>query len=273
MSAPVLKYPGAKWSLADWIVGHLPAHEVYLEPFFGSGAVFFTKAPSRMETINDLDGRLVNFFRVLRDEPAALVRAVEFTPWSRAEYELSYEVSPDPVEDARRFAVRCWQAFGSSTGTRVGWRNDVQGKLGRSTCHTWADLPDRIVAVTQRIRGVQIENRPALEVIARHAYANVLIYADPPYVTATRRDRLYAHEMTDADHRALIAALVTHPGPVLLSGYRCELYDELLAGWHSIDRTMLAEKGQTRVECLWLNGVAISQARQIGLPLGLEQSA
>lgn len=117
MIAPVLKYPGAKWRLAVWILERMPPHEQYVEPFFGSGAVFFRKQPSRLETINDLDGDVVNLFRVIREAPEELAAAAWATPWAREEYEASYERPGglDPAERARRFLVRCWQSHGSRT--------------------------------------------------------------------------------------------------------------------------------------------------------------
>lgn len=124
---PVLKYAGAKWRLADWIGGLLPPHEIYLEPFFGSGAVFFRKAPARLETINDIDGNVVNLFRVLREQTEQLAALVELTPWARDEYYASYEKSGNDLEDARRFLVRCWQAFGTMTAARTGWRHSATG--------------------------------------------------------------------------------------------------------------------------------------------------
>lgn len=190
--APVLKYPGAKWNLADWIIDHLPKHTTYVEPFFGSGAVFFKKHPSRVETINDLDSNITNLFKVIRDHPQELARVIDFTPWSREEYDTlllpagDTEVIPrtgDSIEDARRFLVRCWQAFGSKTSDRVGWKNEVQGKQGKNTVKIWCQLPKRIMDVAHRLKTVQVENRSALEVIERHRYPGVLIYCDPPLST------------------------------------------------------------------------------------------
>lgn len=264
---PVLKYPGAKWQMAAWIVSQFPEHEVYLEPFFGSGAVFFTKQPSRVETINDIDGRVVNFFRVLRERPDELVRQLELTPYARDEYDMSYEQAHDPLEDARRFAVRCFQAHGSVTGKRVGWRNDVQGKVSTALCQQWRALPERISNTAARLRGVQVEHRHAVEVIERFAFANVLIYADPPYVNETRSNKLYAYEMTDDDHTTLLTALNNHPGPVLISGYRCPLYDGALGNWLAVERRVRAEKAQERTEVLWLNEQAARMSRQSRLPL------
>ena len=141
--APVLKYPGSKWNLAQWIISHMPSHTVYLEPFFGSGAVFFNKQPSKVETINDIDGNVVNLFRVIRERPEELVALVEMTPWARDEYYASYEKTGDAMEDARRFLVRCWQAFGTRTYSKTGWRFDTTG--GINMPDKWARFPAEII--------------------------------------------------------------------------------------------------------------------------------
>lgn len=111
MSIPrILHYPGSKWSTADWIINHFPDHETYLEPFFGSGAVLFTKQRSQLETVNDLDVEIVNLFQVIRERPDELVYAIKFTPHSRQEYYNSYSMDgADELERARRLIVRLWQ--------------------------------------------------------------------------------------------------------------------------------------------------------------------
>lgn len=95
----ILNYPGSKWKLARTIVDIMPPHETYIEPFFGSGAVFFNKPAAKVTTINDMDSRIINFFRVCRDNPDKLIEKVWFTPHSREEYQLSYQVSEDPIEE------------------------------------------------------------------------------------------------------------------------------------------------------------------------------
>lgn len=258
---PLLKYPGAKWTLAPWIAAHFPAHRTYLEPYFGSGAVLFAKPPSRAEIVNDLDDEIVNLFRAIRDRPADLARAVALTPWAREEFAHA-NAEPDvadEVERARLFLVRCWQQIGSRTvsrGCRGTWRNSHRQD------HTgpWRSLPERVYEAAERLARVQIEHKPALDVIAAHASPDVLVYADPPYPLATRSRRQYRHEMTDEDHADLLAALDRHPGPVLLSGYRCALYDERLARWTRVDKAATAERGLARVESLWLNPVAARSA-------------
>lgn len=134
----------------------------------------------------------------------------------------------------------------------------------------WRNLPARILAATDRLREAQIEHRPALDIIARYAHTDCLIYADPPYVLRTRSEKQYQCEMTDADHTALLDALDAHPGPVLLSGYRCPLYDERLGHWRRVDQAALAEGGRRRIESLWLNERAASALAHRQLMLGAD---
>jgi DNA adenine methylase len=264
--APVLKYPGSKWRMASWIAAHLPAHTTYVEPYFGSGAVFFRKPPSRVETINDIDGRVVNLFRVIRDHTEALCDLTSLTPWARDEYEASYAVAADPVEDARRFLVRCWQAHGSRLGCRSGWRVDNRAGGDVLVAARWQRLPARIRVSAVRLRDAQIENRPALEVIENHRLPSALLYCDPPYLPEVRNGRMYECEMTRAEHRALLEALDRHPGPALVSGYASGLYDTALRHWRCVSRTAGIEGGQSRTERLWINPVACGRLGQLALP-------
>lgn len=256
---PVLKYPGSKATLADWIVSHYPAHVHYLECYAGTLAPFFAKEKAPHEVVNDLSGRLVNLFRVVRERGEELATLIELTPYARTEYYASYEQADDPLEDARRFLVRSWQAHGFKSYKRTGWRNNGSKSLQPIT-NLWNDLPARIRATIARLKDAEIESVPALALIERYKTVDTLIYADPPYVLSTRKGvKLYAHEMTDQDHLALLDTLDRHPGPAILSGYHCDLYDARLAHWAVRERTMLAEKGQTRTEVLWLNPVCVER--------------
>jgi DNA adenine methylase len=256
---PILKYPGAKWNLAAWIISHFPAHAHYVEPYFGSGAVFFNKQPAKHEVINDLSGDVVNLFRVIREDGERLAALIEMTPWAREEYELSYQACDDPMERARRFVVRCWQAHGQTIGGRSGWKNQGTDSTQSDITGRWRRLPNAISGMIWRLKEIEIDHRPAVEIIRRVESADVLLYADPPYVSHTRRPRLYEHEMTDADHALLLDALDTHPGPVVLSGYHCALYDDRLRHWHTREKQAQAEKGNTRTEVLWLNQTCIDR--------------
>ena len=254
---PILKYPGAKWRIAPWILSFFPPHESYLEPYFGSGGVFFNKAPCRIETINDLDGEIVNFFQVCREYPGELADALYLTPWSRDERDAAYEPAGDELERARRFCVRCWQTFGAFPHKSNGWRNTTGRRLngGPDNPKLWSRLPAIVCEAADRLLEVQIENRPALDVIQRHNGPEVLIYAGPPYIRSTRNTSYdaYNYEMTDADHEKLLQVLLKHEGMVLLSGYDNDLYNDILRGWRKESSVTTAECGVSRTECLWLN--------------------
>ena len=256
---PVLKYPGAKWNLAEWIISFLPQHTTYLEPYFGSGAVFFNKQPSSVETINDINSDVVSLFKILRDRPEELAELIELTPWARDEYYSSCIKTGDELEDARRFITRCWQAFGARIDARSGWRHEKKGTMRASTYHTWLTLHKRIMATAGRLRECQIENKPAVELIKSYNYDTCLIYADPPYMLETRGTKLYPHEMTTDDHLEMLIALDQHPGPVILSGYDCSLYNDGLKHWKKETRKAQAEKGQSRTEVLWINPTAVNR--------------
>lgn len=253
----VIKYPGAKWSLAQWIVGQFPAHHSYLEPFFGSGAVLFNKPRSHIETVNDLDGDVVNFFRWVRDDPEQLAQKIYWTPYARQTYDQAYDSMDAETDSLRRavaFSIRLMQGHGFRiTGEKVGWKNDVQGRERAYAARYWTEMPDVILQAAERLRGVQIEQRPAAELIRRFNFPNVLIYCDPPYVLSTRCRKQYRHEMTDNDHVELLAALKTHRGPALISGYPSELYDRELAAWYRETATATDQTSRVRLEVLWMN--------------------
>jgi len=259
---PILKYPGSKARIAPWLLSYFPAHTHYLEPYFGSGIVLLNKPVVAHEAVNDLDDNVVNLFRVIRECGDELAAAVELTPWSRVEYELCKEKRSDnPVEQARRFVVQCWQGHGSAAGGRgSGWKNGGKNGAEQMVTETWARVPERIRAVISRFRYVEIEHRPALEVIERYAAPATLIYADPPYPKFTRGGRLYVEDdMSDADHLALLDALDRHTGAVVLSGYGCPLYDDRLSHWARRERDATDTKGQSKTEVLWLNQVCIDR--------------
>lgn len=279
MSIRVAKVPGAKWRLVDWYLAHLPARRVYIEPFFGSGAVLFNKPRSPTEIVSDIDGRVVALFRVLRDRPADLIRAMELTPWAREEWEACRRAEDveDDVEKARRFLVESWQSHGLRSLSRSGWRYDGssgRGGGGRSVAREWSDLPERISAATKRLQGVHIESRPALDILRRFDGPEVVAFVDSPYPKKTvhgERDRLYRHEMLEPEeHRELLSALVPRIGPTLACSYRNDIYDAALlgAGWTVLEAHALAEHGNERVEALYLNPAAVA-ANALGQQIDL----
>jgi DNA adenine methylase len=268
MIKPILKYPGAKWMLAPRIASLFPSHKRYVEPYCGSAAVFFAKEPAEHEILNDLYGCLINFFTVLRDHPQELARRIDLTPWSEEEYrrcEQAFTDSPDPIENARRFMVRCWQAHGTrfrSTAHRQGWRHN--GLSGHQyPALRWQGIPDRLLAAAHRLKDAELRCRPAMEMIRYYNTPDTLLYIDPPYLRTTRNDRYYVHEMSDRDHLALLEALEAHQGPVVLSGYAHPLYDERLGHWQRVELVAIAEHGKRRTEVLWLNRAC--GARQLPL--------
>ncbi|ORA69459.1 hypothetical protein BST23_00520 [Mycolicibacterium elephantis] len=252
-SPAVLRYPGSKWSLAGAIIEHFRPHFHYVEPFFGSGAVFFSKEPSAHEVVNDTNGSVVNLFRVLRDHTEDLCWALETTPWSRDEYVQSDILTDDPVENARRFVVRCWQAHASDLAKKTGWKSRGVKQRAGGMSHRWQKVPDQLRLLAWRLSDAEIEHRPAIEVIKRHAGEDCLIYADPPYVHSSRTQTMYGYEMTDDEHVELLETLRAHPGPVVLSAYTNELYADMLRDWDTFDlKPPKVEKAATRTEILWV---------------------
>jgi len=269
--ATLLKYPGSKWSTARWIISNFPSgyeKMTYLEPFFGSGAVFFNKQRSAVETIGDIDSNVTNLFQVIRDKPKELARLVQYTPWSREEYSSSYKMTGDSLEDARRFLVRMWQAIGAKSSDITGWRSNIKTVNGNVPQFS-VRLPKNIINTCRRLQHsgtkiVQIENRPASDLITRYARENVFIYCDPPYILKTRSGRIYAHEMTDNDHVKLLDLVKMHPGPVMISGYDNEIYSDILKDWHVERKLAHCEAGRQREETLWMN-YQPAKDRQISL--------
>lgn len=252
----LLHYPGSKRRIAPWIVKHMPPHHSYLEPFFGSGAVLFAKSPAKIETINDLDGDVVNFFRVIRNPETRkqLQEWLTYTPYSRQIYDEACERVPDsPVEQAGYFAVRSMQSYGFRLSDKCGWKRDVQGREAAYAVKNWDELPESLTDIASRLKAVQIENRSALELIKTFNHEKVLIYADPPYVLSTRNRRQYRYEMTDDDHCELLEMFCRSKAMVMISGYDCELYDTYLHGWHKEQIEARAQSGSKRVETIWMN--------------------
>lgn len=250
----VFKYPGSKWSIANWIISFFPKHHSYLEPFFGSGAVLFNKPRSNIETVNDLDGNVVNLFEWIKKDPERLAHEIYWTPYARQIYDETYIEKPeDSFGKAINFLIQSNMSHGSRTSDKNGWKNDIQGRERAYASQSWCILPDKIMQATERIRGVQIENRPAVEVIERFNYSNVLIYADPPYVLSARHGRQYRYEMDDTAQNELLDVLLAHKGPVLLSGYDNDLYNDRLQGWHREETISITQARRKATEVLWMN--------------------
>ena len=260
---PPFTYFGGKTAIADRIAALLPPHEHYVEPFAGSLAVLLAKPPAGMETVNDLDGDLMNFWQVLRDRPGELTRACVLTPHSRAEHRLSFEAAEDDLERARRVWVRLTQARGGHTQRRTGWRFYQNPRGSHASMPDYIDsYTARIMPAAMRLRSVSLECKPALDLIREYGrHPGTLIYADPPYLKTTRtwtNGNGYGHEMlTETDHRELADALCGTAGAVVLSGYDSPLYQDLYGDWHRIE--IATFNGNTtpgerrRTEVLWSN--------------------
>lgn len=261
---PPFPYYGAKGRLASQIVDLMPRHRVYVEPFAGSAAVLFAKPAAPVEIVNDLDRNVVAFFRVLRDAPNDLIRALRYTPYARDEFAAA-DLAEDGITDlerARRFFVRTTQGHNAAgSGGRAGWSNGIRAKHTDATATR--NLVERLDQVADRLRAVVVDHRDALEVIASHDAEDTVFYLDPPYLSETRTcGRDYAHEADGDDfHRALAEGLREVSGTVLLSGYPSALYDELYAGWDRIEvavhRAATNSRGRTDVprgiEVVWSN--------------------
>jgi DNA adenine methylase len=268
---PAFPYYGAKGRLAPWIAGLMPReHRVYVEPFAGSAAVLFARPrPAAHEVLNDLDGNVVTFFRVLREREPELVRALTLTPYSREEYRAAdLNTDLDDLERARRFFVRTTQSFnaaGAAASKRASWSNGM--RRGSSQATTVADLVDRLHYAAARLRRVIVENRAAADVIRLYDAPDAVLYCDPPYLDSTRTGLRaavpgdYSYDTCgESDHRALAEVLHGCRSAVLLSGYGSPLYDELYGDWDRVEVTVQrpttnrrGHTGTAGVEVVWSN--------------------
>ncbi|WPJ13170.1 DNA adenine methylase [Raoultella ornithinolytica] len=260
---PAIRYHGGKFRLASWIISHFPEHRCYVEPFGGGASVLLKKEPSEAEVYNDLDGDVVNLFRVLRDSKAAqnLIDACALTPYARAEFNCAYENSDNPIEQARRLIVRATMGFGSAGATKgkTGFRLDTK-RNSATAQRILARQPDNLAAVASRFSGVLIENRNAIQCMRDHDTASTLHFVDPPYVHETRvetaKNSAYRYEMTNEEHVELLNAVKQLLGAVIICGYDSKLYNDSLIGWKKVTRTTAANgfSGSVqRTECLWIN--------------------
>lgn len=257
ISRPAVRWHGGKWMLAPWIISHFPPHRIYVEPFGGGGSVLLRKPRCYAEVWNDLDDAIVNLFRVLRSPRShELVEKLRLTPFARSEFdETSKPLPADPVEKARHLVIRAFMGFGSNAhGRATGFRAN-SNRSGTTPAHDWANYPECLETIIDRLTGVVIENRDALRVMETHDGPDTLHYVDPPYVWSTRGDESpdYAHEMDDHQHARLLSCLTTLTGMVVLSGYPTEMYDCALPDWKRVEREALADGARKRTEVLWIN--------------------
>ncbi|KOF17870.1 hypothetical protein AC244_16015 [Ensifer adhaerens] len=277
-SRPVLRWHGGKWRLAPWIIEHLPAHRVYVEPFGGAASVLIRKRRAYAEIYNDLDDEVVCLFRVLRDPVQAhrLRELLQLTPFARSEFKAAYEMTDDALERCRRLVIRSFMGFGSNAhasaakGHRSTGFRATSNRSGTTPATDWANYPAALDALVERLQGVVIENRPAVEVMAQHDREGTLHYVDPPYMHETRAQgnkydlgwRMYRHELTNDDHAELLDFLRNAAGMVVLSGYDAPLYNDMLADWSRVEKQTFADGARERTEVLWLNPAAAEQLEE-----------
>ncbi|EOX1529977.1 DNA adenine methylase [Vibrio cholerae] len=265
---PVLRYHGGKFRLAKWITSHFPEHKIYVEPFGGAASILLQKPRSHGEVYNDLDSDIFNLFSVLRDENKAekLNRMLHLTPYSREEFEKAYEISQCPIERARRTIVRSAMGFGSGAANfhKTGFRCEAKREYNTSA-HVWDKYPEIIRFVCQRLKGVNIENREAVDCILYHDSEHTLNYIDPPYVGSSRNKKyagkIYQHEMTDAEHEELLKTTLKLKGMVIISGYDSDLYNDYLASFQKVTKQARISAGRgtgIRTECLWISPNCLS---------------
>jgi len=273
MAKAPIKWYGGKQMLTPFLLQFISAHHCYVEPYGGSGALLFAKEPSAVEIYNDIDQNVVNFYRVLRDDAksARLVDLLDNTPYAREEYDecdSSYDVTDD-VERARKFFVLIRQSFNGVF--REGWSYSTRKNCAR-------DFANSVVQIKQakkRLRSVQIESRPAIDVIKQFDSKDTFMYLDPPYMRSLRdpKDR-YEHEMDDQEHKPLLDLIVVAKSKIVLSGYSCDLYNSILQDWRSFDVPVACHstpnsvsqqsvgKGKaSRIETVWANPYAAEHAK------------
>lgn len=253
---------GGKYSHLNWLLPLLPKTTHYCEPFGGSAAVLLNRDPSPVETYNDIDSEVVTFFRVLREQKEALIEAIGLTPFSREEFEraIAQTGAISELERARQFFIRARQVRNglAQTASSGRWANCLltsRAGMGGAVSR-WLGSVEGLSEIVQRLLRVQIENAPAIEVIRRYDSPETLFYCDPPYPHDSRGDtQAYAYEMTDDEHRALAQVLHNVKGKVALSGYHCDLMDELYSDWQRVEalpKNCMTAK-QLRTEVLWVN--------------------
>jgi DNA adenine methylase len=243
--------------MADWIIPYFPRHRIYVDLFGGSASVLLRKPRSETEVYNDIDGEIVNLMKVVRDHGEELARKLDLTPYARDEFRESFTPAPDPVEQARRTVVRSWQGYGGSYATRGskttpgGFR--VAYKRGNSPQKSWPGIPGNVIEIIDRVKGVYIENLDFRAALERYGQEDALVYADPPYLPETRDyGSDYTYEMTVQDHCELARLLNGRNGPVVISGYGSELYDDLYAGWACRAKETTCASNARRLEKIWI---------------------
>lgn len=269
---PVVRYPGGKARLLDWLVPIAESipHTLYVETHGGAGNLLLAKRRVQGEIYNDIYDEIRNVFLVLRDKKMAkeLYRLCKLTPFAYSEFQHCYESFEglSPVERARRTIFRGFAAIGSNgiSRSKTGFRGTKNNDTDVTAAKEWDSWPENIAFFTQRLQGVTIEGRDALKVIKTYDRESALFYVDPPYDRKTRdRKKLYKHEYTEQQQRELATLLHEVKGKVLVSGYDGPLYQELYGDWRVMKTKTTAQNGGIRIECLWLSPNIVGQQQEL----------
>lgn len=258
---PPVKWHGGKHYLASRFIEHFPPHHTYLEPFGGAASVLLNKPPSLVEVYNDVDQRITRLFRVIRDQGEELRKRLSLTPYSEIEFKDCAEPAKDEVEQARRDFVRWRLSLGGRGDSFSYTLHRVRRRMADVVSGYLSAIDEQLPLIVERLRSVEILDRPALEVIQKWDSPETLIYCDPPYVPSTRHESsrdVYGHEMSEDDHRELGRVLGKCKGKVALSGYPSKLYTELYSGWKRVEFDIAnhasgGKRKDRERECLWMN--------------------
>jgi len=250
--------PGSKWNIAKQLCDYIPEHKVYVELFFGSGAVFFNKKKSNLEVVNDMNSNIANLFKIVRDNPTALANLINMTPYSKDEYLSSYEQKGESdLEKARIFLVRTFMARAGMQYYSSSWRHTgvVRGSMSRQTvAQSWNNMPEIIIQTSSRLKEAEIENKEATKIAESYNHKDAFLFVDPPYLLETRKQRYYEYEMTEKEeHVKLLEILKKSKSKVMITHYSCDLYDDMLSDWNYVDIEANAEQGKKRVERVYMN--------------------
>ena len=255
-------YYGGKYYQLNWLKNLLPKCHHFVEPFCGSAIVTLNRDPSPLETINDLNGDLTNFFVQLRDNSDQLLKKLKLTAYSRDEYLLALQPTDDDLERARRFFVKTRQSFGGMTHklTTRRWGRVKNSFKSSHTAIKFLNSVEKLPQIVDRLKCIQVENSPALKLIHDMDSEHVLFYCDPPYVNSTCDTRNFGdYVLSDNEHDNLSEVLHNCQAKVAISGQRCSLYDNLYRDWFRYDKTdnrvfMDNEVNPNwRIESLWTN--------------------
>lgn len=265
---PIVKYHGGKGRLFKWIREFLPTHQTYCEPFGGAASLLLNKPRSNTEIYNDIEPTIVNLMTVVRDDFERFHSAVQEQPYEKENYlehRAIYRSDEFPQLPSLERAVTTYVAKRMSRGGLCGsfsWSKRMYS-TGPAEVHCWNTGLKNLVLVHERLQGVQIQSKNALEIIETLDGDEVLLYLDPPYLHSTRHAKnLYICEMTEAEHVALAEVCHRLRSRIVLSGYPSLLYEKLYGDWryeskkaanHAAGKKKDIHTKEMMTECLWLN--------------------